>query len=90
MVFVTHQFGGGISAGKSTMQADLLEQALDRGRRVLVCKRSGNLLYQRHGHLTSITPMREQALDLWQDELATFERYHGDTQDDEPPPPLAA
>jgi len=74
--------------GKSAAAADLLEHALDRGRRVLVCKRSGNLLYRRHGHLTSITPMREEPLDLWQDECATFERYFEPTDDD--PPPLRA
>jgi len=79
-------FGGSArQRGKSTSEADLLEAALNRGRRVLVCKRSGDLLYQRHGHLTSITPMRDEPVDLWQDECATFERFHADTPDNDLP-----
>lgn len=74
--------------GKSTREADLLEHALARGRRVLVVRASGNCVYQRHGHLTSITPMREQPADLWLDECATFERF--EPQDDDTPPPRAA
>uniref|UniRef100_A0A6M3LJP1 Uncharacterized protein n=1 Tax=viral metagenome TaxID=1070528 RepID=A0A6M3LJP1_9ZZZZ len=87
MVSVTQQYGGRAGGGKSTMQADLLEAALNRGRRVLVCKRSGDLLYQRHGHLTSITPVRDEPVDLWLDECAQFERY--EPQDDDPPPRAA-
>lgn len=92
MVSVTQQYGGRAGGGKSTMGVDLLEAALNRGRRVLVCKRSGDLLYQRHGHLTSITPVREQPVDLWLDECATFQRFDADAaQDDDPtPPPRAA
>ena len=83
-------FGGSArQRGKSTAAVDLLEHALARGRRVLVVRASGNAVYQRFGHLTSITPVREKPLDLWLDECATFERFHGDTPDNDEPPPRA-
>ena len=81
---------GGSARQRSTHQEELLEHALARGRLVLVRRRSGDLLYHRHGHLTSITPMRDAPLDLWQDECATFERYHDDTPDNDDLPPRAA
>ncbi len=79
MVFNVRSIGG----GKSEHQAQLLDVALARGHRVAVVQRSGTLIYQRHGPLTSITPL--------QDEPATFARYQlDDDTDDLPPVPRAA
>ena len=78
------------SLGKSTIEADLLEHALARGRRVLVVRASGNAVYQRFRHLTSITPVREMPPDLWLDECATIECCHFDTPDNDDHPPARA
>ena len=81
------------SRGKSTFQRDMLELALARGRSVAVVRNSGTLVYRKHAHLTSITPLRERPLDLWLDEVHTFERIDATTggdDDDLPPVPRAA